>query len=380
MDLSLRRLIESFHASPLQSVLALTGGGAQAASWLLSVPGGSRTILEVVIPYHEQALVDFLRLRPAQYCTAETSRWMARRAYERAAWLSPTGRCLGLGCTASLATDRPKQGDHRCHVTTWTAAQAVSYALTFRKGARERLEEDALVAALCLNALADAAGIADRLPLALLPEEQVDRERVSMTDPLRAILAGETQALCMQPDGQWTVAAGRPSILLPGAFNPVHAGHWQMARIASARCGLPVAFELSIRNVDKPMLPESEIRLRVNQFRWRAPIWITNAATFVEKAALFPGVVFVIGVDTAERLVATRYYEGAEDKMRTALAFLQSQGCRFLVAGREDAAGKFRELKDVAIPSEFAPLFSGMAQAECHVPVSSTLLRQHSGA
>src|SRR5438067_1229604 len=113
MDDATRSLIEALHAAPYQYALAMTGGGAQAAAHLLNVPGGSRTVLEVLVPYHGQALADFLGGEPEQSCSAETSRAMARRAYERARRLAPSAGVAGVGCTASLVSDRPKRGDHR---------------------------------------------------------------------------------------------------------------------------------------------------------------------------------------------------------------------------------------------------------------------------
>src|SRR5262249_50221381 len=108
MDAAIHRLIEAIHALPCRCVVAVTGGGTQAIAHLLDVPGGSRTVLEAVVPYHEQALVDFLAKRPDSFCSAETALAMAVRAHERARWLTPGEDVLGLGCTASLVTDRPK--------------------------------------------------------------------------------------------------------------------------------------------------------------------------------------------------------------------------------------------------------------------------------
>ena len=62
---------------------------------------------------------------------------------------------------------------------------------------------------------------------------------------------------------------------------------------------------------------------------------LTGAPTFHRKARLFPGTAFVIGWDTAVRLVDPRYYGDSEDAMLGALADMWSRGCRFLVAGRQ---------------------------------------------
>src|SRR5437868_3232769 len=112
MDPSTRALIEALHReAPYRYVLALTGGGAAAAAQLLNVPGGSRTLLEVVIPYGENALAEFLGRTPEQFCSPATGLALARRALERARSLAPGQEVAGVGCTASLATDRPKKGD-----------------------------------------------------------------------------------------------------------------------------------------------------------------------------------------------------------------------------------------------------------------------------
>jgi hypothetical protein len=105
-------LIVKLHAASAQWALALTGGGASAAGELLSVPGGSRTILEIVVPYHERALADYLGHEPDSYCSLATGQALARRTLERARWLAPGAAVYGLGCTASLVSERPKRGDH----------------------------------------------------------------------------------------------------------------------------------------------------------------------------------------------------------------------------------------------------------------------------
>src|SRR5437870_8083846 len=105
MDPAVGRLIEALHQSGLQCVLATTGGGHQAIASLLNVPGASRTVIEATVPYGEPALAEYLGHLPEQFCSAATSRAMAGRAYERAQWLAPATPSVGVGCTASLATD-----------------------------------------------------------------------------------------------------------------------------------------------------------------------------------------------------------------------------------------------------------------------------------
>ena len=76
---------------------------------------------------------------------------------------------------------------------------------------------------------------------------------------------------------------------------------------------------------------------------------LTRADTYHKKAALFLGCTFVIGWDTAVRLVEPRYYGGDQAAMTAALLDIWAAGCRFLVAGRQ-IEGKYRTLADVSVP------------------------------
>ena len=181
-----------------------------------------------------------------------------------------------------------------------------------------------------------------------------------------------TAAVCHHPDG--IARAGPPPVaVLPGSFNPLHAGHRQLAAVAGRRLGGEVHFELSVANVDKPELPADEAARRVGQFAGLAPVWVTRAATFAEKADLFPGAVFVLGFDTAVRLIDPRYYGHDPARRDVALRTLRDRGCRVLVGGRV-AGGAFR-VWDAAGAGEFGELFEAIPEADFRLDVSSTELR-----
>mgnify|MGYP001827626114 CR=1 FL=1 len=76
--------------------------------------------------------------------------------------------------------------------------------------------------------------------------------------------------------------ASRPEWVLPGSFNPLHAGHLGMADWVQRTYQRTVHFEISIENVDKPSLDLIELERRVAQFDEKVDIWVTRAATFVE--------------------------------------------------------------------------------------------------
>ena len=53
MERAIHQLIEALHQTNYRCVLAVTGGGTGAAAMLFNVPGGSRTMMEVRVPYQE---------------------------------------------------------------------------------------------------------------------------------------------------------------------------------------------------------------------------------------------------------------------------------------------------------------------------------------
>jgi hypothetical protein len=195
-------------------------------------------------------------------------------------------------------------------------------------------------------------------------------------DPLLAALVrGEISRLCQEPDGRLTVDAGLPSALLSGSFNPLHDGHRRLAEAAARRVGAPVAFELAVINADKPPLDGTDLTRRGSQFVGLAPVWLTNAPTFAAKARLFPGTIFVVGADTAERIIAVRFYANSTEYMRAAFTDIRTAGCRFLVAGRKNSAGRFVAAESLALPAEHRDLFDLLPEAAFRHDLSSSQLR-----
>lgn len=192
-------------------------------------------------------------------------------------------------------------------------------------------------------------------------------------DPIARLLAGEVHTVTAYPDGRRIVDQPLRGAILSGSFNPLHAGHVRLLEVAATIVDLPPVFELPVLNADKGLLTAAEIERRLQQFRGKRTVVLTRAPLFREKAALFPGCVFVVGYDTAIRLVAPRYYGGVAG-MQVALEAIRASGCRFLVAGREHA-GQFRTLADVQVPLAFQDLFIALPEAAFRVDLSSTELR-----
>lgn len=187
------------------------------------------------------------------------------------------------------------------------------------------------------------------------------------------ILGDRPRVLSLVIGGSLAGHSSFRSAVLPGSFNPLHHGHTGLAAAAGRRLGVPVAFELSVANVDKPDLGAAEVERRVAQFAAVGPVWVTRAATFAEKAELFPGAAFVVGYDTAVRLVDCRYYADDAGRRDAALARIVAAGCRVVVGGRVDAAGVFRTWDAAA--GLYPELFLPLTESDFRTDVSSTALR-----
>src|SRR5215831_7261091 len=379
-DAAWQQLISTLHASGRKAALAITGGGSGAVGELLRVPGGSRLLIEAQVPYDEMALATFLGFAPVQACNSDTAIALAQTARARAAKLVPAGTDLvGLGVTAALVSDRPRRGEHRFHMAFANAAGIAHCTCVLAKGRRDRAAEEDLVSRAIVLWLARACAIAAPSPCSLLDADEHYAETVvaagAAVDTIDQLLAGEQARVTVQPDGQMMLSAPQPFVLFPGSFNPMHEGHVLLARVAEELRQQPLAFEISVTNVDKPPLAAETVRHRLAQFTWKSPVELTRAPTFVEKSRLFPGTTFVVGADTAERLFGPRYYGDDEGRMHIALEEIANSGASFLVAVRIDAAGRVRALNDLALPRRYADLFTEIPEHRFRVDTSSSEIR-----
>lgn len=396
---SLTPVIEQIHASPTKLVIYVTGGAVHAPTWLLSVPGASRTVLDARVPYSHESLAELVRPGPPRDQATEKPRsvskemaeLMAGAAFREATNLSAFGSpVVGVGVTCALATDRNRRGEDRAYICTKDSrGETVVTRVDFEKEQLSRVEQDVVASTLTIDAVARACGIRSNIemPPASHAVTQVVDSPIHASDEcqaerqaIRCLLRGDVQTVEFSGGHIYLDAPRRDRLYLPGSFNPLHDGHKEMLDAASKHdpTKLGASFELAVENADKGLLDEDEIARRVTQFTAVGlPLILTRAPLFTSKSELFPRSTFVVGYDTAIRLVQQRYY-GSEAEMVRQFATLVQRDCSFLVAGRVDpTSGTYRSMNDVQVPDalQTMEMFAGLDEAAFRNDISSTELR-----
>ncbi|CAB9497406.1 expressed unknown protein [Seminavis robusta] len=199
-------------------------------------------------------------------------------------------------------------------------------------------------------------------------------------------------------------------LIMPGSFNPPHPGHVGLARAAIAKMStgdessssVPLVFELSITNADKPAMEADEVARRVSLFRDVMPdgqqwgILLTSAPLFSDKIRALQQYYtptdasnkwsFVIGTDTMVRVLNSKYYNDSYEQM---LQAQRSMGAGFVVGGRLNQDKQKQQQQTnieqvefvtgeealVGLPEDVQELFVLLKESDFRADISSSEIR-----
>ncbi|KZV60920.1 Nucleotidylyl transferase [Peniophora sp. CONT] len=181
-----------------------------------------------------------------------------------------------------------------------------------------------------------------------------DEEQLAVDDMLIKRVQSGVSAfeLVYRPSSFWPRSSPQSTTgptalaILDSSFNPPTRAHLALASAAGEATEARLLL-LSVRNADKALAPgDATYAQRLAMMRLiaedaNAAVGLVDAPTFVGKAEVLleaysttlgsaaperPGLIFLLGFDTLERLLAPRYY-GSSDAMRAALSqFFASEG------------------------------------------------------
>ena len=311
--------------------------------------------------YAAASLVEAVGFTPQRFASPEVAEALAARAYARARHLAPAEPVAGVGCAATIATDRRKRGEHRACVALRSALGTTSYTLVLTKGLRTRGEEESVVSSLILAAVARACGVnAPALPLV---EGERVKERFAPAEALRRLEVGEIDLLAVTPDGRLETGIKLGAAVLSGSFNPLHEGHLELAEVAGEALGRHVSFELPLVNADKAPLKPAEAERRAAQFAGLATVVLTRARRSLAKKRHSFRVACLSWARTRRRGSCGPNFMVVRAQMRRALGELRAAGCCFLVAGRH-YDGRFTTLRDLELSASPDGLFEEICALE----------------
>ena len=358
-------IVKKIHESPFKITFVSSGGGTNAISSLLEVPGASNTILESYIPYSKDSMDKFLNRKPDHYCSLDTCLSMGANAYKKSKEIDTKTKSkylLGLSITANLATTYEKKGDHKFFIVIQANDYTKHLECFLEKGKRSRNEEEELITACAISLLAESCGL--RYPL---PDQ---KEHINVNT---VIAEKSWKKLFNNKVGFISNNKSNPELIFPGSFNPLHEGHMKMKELAERKTGMHTTFEICAKNADKPPLTYVEIKRTIDQFQNDESWMLTSAGRFSEKAEMFPNSVFIIGADTLMRVFDEKFYKSYKDMMEHIERF-NDHNINFLVFGRK-VGKKFISLDQIKIPEIIQDRCTGFGEESFRDDISSTELR-----
>ena len=377
MNSNLEYSITRIHNSKTKLVMSVSGVGSQSINWLLSVPGASKTLLEATIPYSNESLNSYIGEVPGQYVCKTTALSMAKAAYIRGTQYGSNGMdIIGVSCTGAISTNRKRRGPNQAFIGLWGPRLKYVAHLILKKGERNRVEEEELVSSLIVQYIEEKLLGNSTLSVELNELESVSIDETEFSSDLDSLMGGHISSITSAGSDLVGLDKSFEGGILSGSFNPIHQGHIELSKLASGILGVPVAFEISVTNVDKSPLQPGEIKNRVSQFEKSETVILTCAPLFAENAGIFKNSTFIIGSETALRLVDLKYYDNNVQNMYTSLQKVKDNKCNFLVAGRLQNS-EFNTIFDVAIPEAFLSMFNDIPESQFRMDLSSTELRNN---
>jgi hypothetical protein len=384
--------IEMLHESGLHVSLATTGAGLGIQGKLWEVPGASATLVDAISPYSQTSFDRFVGYDWAGdghgYASELGATALAQKAFFNAQEHGTNPklnnlRVAGLGLSAAVSTNRDRRGENKVHASI-RSNDGIATAFVLLNKDLGRANDGAIADIIGINLILSAAGID---PIPLYANSGIESEQLVETPEGLILLPAQHTGPDIEPgfgtvmigiDGEVEEVEPDPDehIIMPGSFNPIQFGHDSIAQAARTLTGKKPILEITARNIEKDGLSLDEIVDRAAKLKGRWPVILTESNTrFTDKTEAYNGCDFIVGYDTARRIVDPAYYDSPE-ALRNALDGFREANVRFYVAGRRDGEGILRTAADIGVDDEHSGLFVHLGG---DFNISSTMVREHNG-
>lgn len=298
------QFLETLKKSNTYLYIACTGAGAGLQQIIWSEPGISNVYIGSIFPYNKHETDAFLGFTPDKYVSEETALNMAIESFIRAKVVAYKEgkwdqKCIGLGLTASVASEKVHRGEHHaflCCVSD-NGATAVYKKFEKKEGKEARKADGLFVDGFAIN----------EISLHVNKHEWVDPEYKCLIN-----------AFWFHP--VFTInrrlETSNNNIKFPGNFNPPHAGHFDMAsRSSKALSGGKIDYLINVDNPHKPHVSIIECLCRVAMFRASEEFatscnsvqFTKGQPLFVDKVRNYPTCKFIVGADTLQRILDPKW-------------------------------------------------------------------------
>jgi len=309
-----------------------TGGGAGIQNELWGVPGSSAYLSGSSFPYDQSEQEELLGFMPEHFVSREAAVDLASAAYMKA-YKFGGKKPVGIGLTASVASERIHRGEHRFDICIITDEKVLTFEKVLLKGLGQvaRHSDGDACNDSAFYMMLDALGISafpvdDSGPP--LQEYQDATEFAKERFFARPFFAANGKRFAEVPNPRGT---NELYALMPGAYNPPHEGHFGIAEEVQYAFHKSVLFEVTAEPPHKNALTVQQLLQRAKLLQGRDRIFTQKEPFYIDKARAFPKMPLVLGADAMVRMLDPKW--GLD--VKEMLGSFYEMGTKLFIVGRE---------------------------------------------
>lgn len=349
-----------------------TGGGAGLQQLLWEVPGSSTYLSGASFPYSAEEQEELLGFMPEHFCSEEASIDLASAAYMKA-YKFGGKKPVGIGLTASVASEKIHRGEHRIFATIITedVVRTAQFALEKDAGSAARLHDGEMCNDMGWFLMIDSLAINEtEFTHPDHPYQYHDTSALAKVRFFeRPFFAANGKRLANMP-------CNKHIALMPGAYNPLHEGHLGTAQNVMDEYGRTVVYEVTAEPPHKEGLSVQLLLQRAKLLQGYDRLFTRKEPFYLDKARAFPGIPLVLGADAMVRMLDPKWGIDLKEMFKE----FRKLETKLLIAGRT-IGDKFVTVDDISKDLRLAdPHVWGYAQSVMlpisgRFDISSTELR-----